>query len=400
MGDCTVKKVLIVSHGMEIGGAESALLGLLNAFDYEQFSVDLFLYQMTGELLKYIPEQVNILPENPKYASIAAPLSAVVKNRAFGVAFGRVLGKLASRYQIKKFNPTEESYYLINNSHKYTRPFLPMISDAEYDLAISYLTPHFLVAEKCRAKKKIAWIHTDYSSIEIDEKSELPMWDAYDNIISISDKVSEAFLTRFPSLKDKITVIGNVHPAEFIRKRSEEFTVKDEMPDDGFIKLLSVGRYCHAKNFDNLPDICSRMDNVKWYIIGYGTDEALVKEKISEAHMEDRVILLGKKENPYPYFRECDFYVQPSRYEGNAVTVNEALILGKKIAIANYTTAHSQIDDGVNGVIVPQDNEGCAKGLMDFINNKKLQNKIINNVINSDWSKAEEFNKIKRIAGI
>ena len=400
MGDYTVKKVLIVSHGMEIGGAESALLGLLNAFDYEQFSVDLFLYQMTGELLKYIPEKVNILPENPKYASIAAPLSTVVRNRAFGVAFGRVLGKLVSRYQIKKFNPTEGSYYLINNSHKYTRPFLPMISDTEYDLAISYLTPHFLVAEKCKAKKKIAWIHTDYSSIEIDEESELPMWDAYDNIISISDKVSEAFLTRFPSLKNKITVIGNVHPEEFIRKRSEEFTVKDEMPDDGYIKLLSVGRYCHAKNFDNLPDICSRMDNVKWYIIGYGTDEALVKEKIAEAHMEDRVILLGKKENPYPYFKECDFYVQPSRYEGNAVTVNEALILGKKIAIADYTTAHSQIDDGVNGVIVPQDNEGCARGLMDFIGNKELQDKILDNVINSDWSKAEEFNKIKRIAGI
>ena len=394
-----MKKVLIVSHGMEIGGAESALLGLLNAFDYTQFSVDLFLYQRTGELLKYIPPEVNILPENPKYASIAAPLSAVVGNRAFGVAFGRVIGKLVSKRQAKKANATEDCYYLINNSHKYTRPFLPMISKEEYDLAISYLTPHFLVAEKCRAKKKIAWIHTDYSSIEIDAESELPMWEAYDNIVSISDRVTEAFLVRFPSLKDKITVIGNIHPADFIKKRADEFTVKDEMPDDGYVKLLSVGRYCHAKNFDNLPFICAKMDNVKWYIIGYGTDEALVREKIAEAGMEDRVILLGKKENPYPYFKECDFYVQPSRYEGNAVTVNEALILGKKVAIADYATAHSQIEDGVNGVIVPQDNDGCARGLMNFIGDRALQDKILNNVINSDWSKAEEFNKIIRIAG-
>lgn len=399
MGDCTVKKVLIVSHGMEIGGAESALLGLLSAFDYENFSVDLFLYQHTGELMKYIPEKVNILPENPKYASIAAPLSASLKNRAFGVLLGRVIGKYVSKKQIKKFSPVDGSYFFIDNSHKYTRPFLPMISDTEYDLAVSFLTPHFLVAEKCRAKKKIAWIHTDYSSIEIDENDEKPMWDAYDNIVSISDKVTEAFLKRFPSLKDKITVIENMHPADFIRRRAEEFTVKDEMPDDGFVKLLSVGRYCHAKNFDNLPDICSRMDSVKWYIIGYGTDEALVKQKIAEAGMQDRVILLGKKENPYPYFKECDFYVQPSRYEGNAVTVNEALILAKKVAIADYATAHSQIDDGVNGIIVPQDNEGCAKALSDFIGNKELQDKILENVINSDFSKAEEFNKIIRIAG-
>lgn len=395
-----MKKVLIVSHGMEIGGAESALLGLLTAFDYTQFSVDLFLYQVSGELLRHIPKQVNLLPENPKYASIAAPLSAVIRNRAFGVAFGRVIGKQVSKQQLKKVDVTEDSYYYITNSHKYTKPFLPMISDVEYDLAISFLTPHYLVTDKCKAKKKIAWIHTDYSRIELDEENELAMWDAYDHIVSISDKVSEAFLTRFPSLKNKLTVINNIHPADFIKKRADEFTIKDEMPDDGYIKLLSVGRYCHAKNFDNLPDICRRMDNVKWYIVGYGTDEELIKEKIAEAGMQERVILLGKKENPYPYFKECDFYVQPSRYEGNAVTVNEALILGKKVAIADYATAHSQIDDGVNGVIVPQDNEGCAKGLMDFINNKALQDKIHNNVINSDWSKAEEFNKIKKIAGI
>lgn len=394
-----MKNVLIVSHGMEIGGAESALLGLLCAFDCEKFNVDLFLYQRTGELLKYIPDGINVLPENPKYASVAAPLSTVVKNRAFGVALGRVIGKQVSKAQAKKSNATEDCYYLINNSHKYTKPFLPKISDKEYDLAISWLTPHFYVAEKCRAKKKIAWIHTDYSSIEIDADDELPMWDAYDEIVSISEKVSDAFLKRFPSLEKKLTVIHNFHPADFIRRRAEEFTVKDEMPDDGYVKLLSVGRYCHAKNFDNLPDICRRMENVKWYIIGYGTDEALIRQKIAKAGVEDRVILLGKKENPYPYFKECDFYIQPSRYEGNAVTVNEALILGKKVAVADYTTASSQITNGVNGVIVPQDNEGCAEGLMHFIGDSALQKKILNNVLNSDWSQAEEFNKIIKIAG-
>lgn len=394
-----MKNVLIVSHGMEIGGAESALLGLLGAFDYSIFNVDLFLYQHTGELMKYIPREVNILPENPKYASVAAPLSAVVQNRAFGVAFGRFIGKKISEKQVQKAHVSDGSYYYIINSHKYTKPFLPMISDKKYDLAISFLTPHFFVAEKCMAKQKIAWIHTDYSSIETDTETELSMWNAYDSIVSISDKVSEAFVSRFPSLESKITVIENIHPAEFIRKRADEFTVKDEMPDDGFIKFLSVGRYCHAKNFDNLPDICRRLDNVKWYIIGYGTDEALIKEKIAESGMENRVILLGKKENPYPYFKKCDFYVQPSRYEGNAVTVNEALILGKKVAVADYATARSQIDNGVNGVIVPQDNEGCAEGLMKFIKDSELQEKILRNVNSSDFSKASEFDKIIRIAG-
>ena len=50
-----MKKILIVSQAMEIGGAEKALLGLLEAIDKRKFQVDLFLLRHTGELLKYIP---------------------------------------------------------------------------------------------------------------------------------------------------------------------------------------------------------------------------------------------------------------------------------------------------------------------------------------------------------
>lgn len=166
------------------------------------------------------------------------------------------------------------------------------------------------------------------------------------------------------------------------------------MPEDGNIRLLSVGRYCDAKNFDNVPEICSLMSSVKWYIIGYGQDEELIKSRIAQFGMQDKVILLGKKTNPYPYFRSCDFYVQPSRYEGNAVTVNEALILGKPVAITNYATAQSQIDDGVDGVIVPLENRKCAEGLMNFINDSELRQKILSNIKNTDFSRSGEINKL------
>ena len=86
-----------------------------------------------------------------------------------------------------------------------------------------------------------------------------------------------------------------------------------------FLLAVSVTQ----KNFDNVPDICRRlMENgldVKWYLIGYGGEEPLIRQKIAEAGMQERVIILGKKDNPYPYMRACDLYVQPSRYEGKAV---------------------------------------------------------------------------------
>ena len=392
-----MQNVLIVSHTMEIGGAEKALLGLLGVFDYTKYNVDLFLYHHEGELMQFIPKQVNLLPEKKSYASLAKPLSQVIKNRAFGTLIGRYNGKNAANEYIVKNHIKDGSYIFIDYSHRFTKPFMPKISDKEYDLVISFLTPHYFAAKKCKGRKKIAWIHTDYSYIDIDTVSELEMWSAYNHIISISKNVTEGFLQKFPSLADRIVLIENIHPAGFIKEKADEADVSEEMPDDGYIKFLSVGRFCDAKNFDNVPDICSRLDNVKWYIIGFGPDEELIRRKIAEAGMEERVILLGKKVNPYPYFKACDFYVQPSRYEGNAVTVNEALILGKKVAITDYPTAKSQIENGVNGVIVPLENEKCAEGLRAFIADEQLQEKIIANIKNSDFSNSDGFKKIIEI---
>ncbi|MBQ7596844.1 MAG: glycosyltransferase [Clostridia bacterium] len=393
-----MKKILIVSHTMELGGAERALLGLLNNIDYENYSVDLFLERHFGELLPFLPEKVNLLPENASYASLGVPASQVVKNKKFLVAAGRYIGKKKS----EKFNRAAGSAggvdVTINYSYKYTCPFMPKISKTEYDLVISFLTPHYFAAKKAKGKMKVAWIHTDYKAIKIDRKSEEKMWRNFDKIISISQEVTNNFAEVFPGLKDRIIEINNMHPAGFIRAESEKFTPDDEMPQS-CLRLLSIGRYCVAKNFDNVPFICKELVekygiDLKWYIIGYGTDEALIVSKIKEAGMEDRVILLGKKDNPYPYVKQCDFYVQPSRFEGNAVTVNEALILGKKVIVTDYDTAKNQVENGVDGVIVPLENSLCAEGIAAYIRDEKKQEEISNTVSQNDYSNSTEINKI------
>lgn len=165
------------------------------------------------------------------------------------------------------------------------------------------------------------------------------------------------------------------------------------------MNLLSIGRFCTAKNYDNVPDISRRMidggvRDLKWYIIGYGGDEALIRQKISEAGMEEHVILLGKKDNPYPYIKACDIYVQPSRYEGKSVTVREAQMLCKPVAVTAYATAASQIRDGIDGVIVPLDNEGCARGLADLITDKALQQRIVEYLRTHDFAYTSEVEKI------
>lgn len=395
------KNILVVSHALELGGAERSLIGLLDAINPEQYAVDLFLLRHEGELMSAIPSHVTLLPQIPAYTVLARPMKDTLREGHILLTTARFAGKIAAGNYAKKHGHTESAVGL-EYSHKFTCPFMPAIQPGkEYDLAISFLTPHYFVAKKVQAKKKIAWIHTDYSQVQVNASSELAMWDAYDFIASISDAVTDSFLSVFPSLKEKVVLIGNMLPASLIKDQAKEFVPEEEMPLDRCIHLLSVGRYCTAKNFDNVPDICAGLLgfglNIKWYLIGYGRDEPLIRQRIAEAHMEDHVILLGKKENPYPYIKACDLYVQPSRYEGKCVTVREAQMLGKPVVITKYATSSSQLEDGVDGVIVPMDNEGCAAGITALLRNPEKMRQLSENCKARDYSNAQEVEKLYKL---
>lgn len=385
---------------MEIGGAEKALLGLLENIDTTKYEVDLFLMRHSGELMKYIPSNINLLPEISQYADLAVPIGNVLKKGHFKIAYGRYKGKKAAVKRVSELGLGDNDV-AIEYSHKYTAKYMPKISDKGYDLAISFLTPHYFVTQKVNAKKKVAWIHTDYSRVEMDRESQLVMYSNYDKIASISDKAAEKFVRIFPSLKDKVITIQNILPEKYINKITDEFTAENEISNDGSIKLLSIGRFCTAKNFDNIPEICKLIRNqgvnIKWYIIGYGGDEQLIKDKIAEFNMQDYVIVLGKKENPYPYIKACDIYIQPSRYEGKCVAVCEAQILNKPVIITNYATASSQLTDGFDGIVVPMDNQGCAEGIARVIRDKDLQNNLIENTKKTDYTNKNEIEKIYKL---
>lgn len=391
------KSLLIVSHALEIGGAERSLIGLLDALDPEHWDIDLFLLRHQGELIADIPEYVNLLPEVSAYTVLARPMKDTLREGHVLLTAARLTGRIAAGRYAKKHGHTESGVAL-EYSHKFTCPLMPKIQPGtEYDLAISFLTPHYFVAKKVQAKQKIAWIHTDYSRVQVNIPSETAMWSAYDHIASISDAVTESFLKLFPGLKNKVVLIENILPVRYVKKQAKAFSVEPEMPADG-IRLLSIGRFCYQKNFENVPDICARLLEkglrVYWYLIGFGPDEGLIRERIAASHMEEHVIVLGKKENPYPYIKACDLYVQPSRYEGKAVTVREAQMLGKPVVITRYATAKDQLEDDVDGVIVPMDNEGCAEGIAVLLRNPEEMARLSDCCQQRDYTNAAEIGKL------
>lgn len=388
--------ILIFSQAMELGGVERSLLGLLDSIDYDRYDVDLFLMRHSGELMPYLNPKAKLLPEIPQYASLAVPMVSLVKGGQLGVLRGRLRGKLAARRFDRKRPSDKPSIAALTYSHKYTLSNMPQISDKSYDLAISFLTPHYFTRERVRAKKYAAWIHTDYTALDFDRSAELAMWEGYDAICGVSEQASRGFQAVFPELAGKVQTIENILPKELICKQAA--VPQTDLPSSGAKTLLSVGRFCEAKNFDNVPDICRRLVadglDVTWYLIGYGGDEALIRQKIAEAGMQERVIILGKKDNPYPYMRACDLYVQPSRYEGKAVTVREAQLLGKPVVITNYATSGSQLADGADGVIVPMDNAGCAAGIAALLRDPERMRQLSENCAKRDYTNSAEIEKI------
>lgn len=397
------KEILISIYDMEIGGIERSLINMLESFDYDKYNIDLLIFNHKGDFLDLIPEGVNLLPEIKKLSVFRKSVVQCLREGHYLIAGLRIICRYIANIKAKLRSYKEGSGYIqMQLVSKYSSKLMPKLSK-KYDLAISYAWPHNILAEIADAKKKIAWIHTDYSELEIDNKLDLVAWSNFDYVASISDACTESFLTKYPSLRDKIILIENINSPAFIKRMAHNEISPFNKKDNTFI-IVSVGRLSYVKGFDmGIKALRLLHDrgytNIKWYVVGYGNFEEELKELVNRYQVTDSFILLGKKPNPYPYIEACDLYVQPSRYEGKAVTVTEAQILEKPILITNYPTASSQVQDGVDGVICQGSVEGIASGIEQMYLNKEIRALLQTNLKNRSYSNSDEVNKIYQITG-
>ncbi|MCM3574692.1 glycosyltransferase [Mesobacillus subterraneus] len=391
------KKILIASFDLAIGGVERSLVGLLNSIDYQKYDVDLMLFKHEGEFFSLLPDGPNLLPENPAYSTFRKSISQIIRDGKYPIAISRLLAKYISSIKGKVIRVEEPGYLTIQYGWELTRPFLPELSK-EYDLAIGFLWPHHFIGEKVKAKRKVGWVHTDYSNIFIDKKTEIKMWKNLDQIVAVSEECSNTFVNQFPHLKEKTIVIENILSQDFVRQQSEIQSAQEIKKEPGKTIIVSVGRLSHAKGFDNAIRACRQLVDkgydIAWYVVGYGPLENELRKLITELGLENHFFLLGKKMNPYPYIKACDIYVQPSRYEGKAVTIREAQILGKPVVITNFQTAKSQVKDGVDGLITPMRIEGIVEGLQKLLDNPTLREELIKNTTSIDYGNENEVQKI------
>lgn len=388
------KDILFAYNAMNIGGSTTSLLSILNRLDYSKYNVDLLLNENTGDLLSEIPQQVNLLPAARKYHNRKEEYIHRILSPRYLYHF------LVSKWIVHRDGvPMHGAQYREWKDVDFFRPI-----EKEYDVAIAFLEGERckFVARHVKAKRKIAWIHLDYIGAEMDPQYDRDTMKIFEKIVHVSEKCKTSFDMLFPELSDRTCVIENILASEYIRRRSELHSYAPM--ENKIINLITVCRisFFH-KGLDRAIQAFIRLreegllEKICWYIIGDGEDMLELEHLITDNNLEKKITLLGNQKNPYPYLKQMSMFFLPSRFEGKPMAVTEGFMIGLPAFVTNYASAHEQVRDGIDGMIVDNSEEGLYQGLRYIIEHPEKIAEWKANVLAHDYSNVEQIKRVEAV---
>lgn len=351
------KKIIFVTQALWIGGIETALVNLLGRLDYEKYEVACLILRNDQTMAPRLPKQVRLL----------------VADRNGTVSFRK------SYRHARLYHLTEES---ANPSrlHRAMMWAVPVIKWLENRLYIRYIREnlkddHFdtcVIYSDRAAETAVRGIKADqymmfyhHGAMRREYHDEIG-YRKSEKIIAVSNAVEKKLRAFRPKHAHKMMTLHNLTDVEGIRRKAEE-PIDEVFSSDRF-HIVSCGRVSREKGMDLAVEACAKLvemghTNIHWWIVGGGPAESEVRSAITELHMEDYVTMLGMKKNPYPYIKQADLYVQPSRFEGYPVAILEALVLERPVVSTDNGGAGELILNGKNGYLCPISAEGIAEGV-------------------------------------
>jgi glycosyltransferase involved in cell wall biosynthesis len=283
---------------------------------------------------------------------------------------------------------------------KYISRSLPPL-EKTYDIAIGYLekNPIYFCVDKVKAKMKIGFIHNDYEKLAMDPTIDKKYFSELNHIVTVSEECAKVLKNKFPTNAEKVKVMYNIVSDKTIHKMAMEPVELNSNNNNNNSKILvSVGRLNYQKGFDLAVKACKYLVDsgysFKWYVIGEGEERRKLEELIKQFGVENYFILLGMKENPYPYVKAADIYVQPSRFEGKSIAIDEAKILLKPIVVTNFSTVKDQIIHNVNGLIVDMNSIAIFEGIKSLIVDNELKAALQKNLSKEKLGSESEIEKL------
>ena len=372
------RRLLFIVMTMELGGAERSLVNLLNLIDYTRFEVDLLIIKRSGVLLEQIPSQVNVIrvPELDVLYGIrsTSPTSCFSNTRT---CLARVVGTLVSRVMRSHFDPMR-----LHRWKNWYEEVVPRL-EGEYDTAVAYSggeTLYYMV-DKVEARNRVTYFHSDYSQIPLDVVGENAYLDRVDGIVTISNRCLASLESLFPTQVRKMSVIQNPSSPQLLHRLAlDSQDLSWPPPGEGF-RIVSIGRLHPVKGFDLAVEAASLLVSrglgpFKWVIVGEGAERGALERMVSERGIGDVFELVGLRTNPYPYLCSSDLLVQPSRFEGKSMVLDEAKVFGKPVVVTSYPSAEDQVLNEVTGLVVAPTAVGIADGIERVFRNPELLHRL------------------------
>ncbi len=361
-------------------GAEMALVNLLKKLDSMK-TYELFLYSIIpcGELFEQLPKNVHILNKRISNSPLLSFFGRLrIAQALLASFFYKLTGFRLLPYMIKNVKDQRSK----GKRLQYDKLLWRLLADGKprardsYDLAVAYIegAAAYYVSDKVNASHKAAFIHIDYEQAGYTSYMDRDCYSSMDRIYVVSNAVGQKFTGFYPKLRDKVSLFRNLLDRDEILKKAltgQGFT-------DGFdgIRLVTVGRLHYQKGYDIAIEALARIIkdgyHVRWYIIGEGMERPNLETLIKKHGLEKSFILMGMKDNPYPYIKQADIYVHASRFEGKSIAIEEAQILGKAIAASDCTGNTEQIESGYDGVLFTLNVDNLVKVLKSLIDNPQL----------------------------
>ena len=325
-----MKKILITTQSLGMGGVETALLALLKALSKYDISIDLFVLEQ-GILSKEFNNltKVNIIPVK------------IPKNKIFY----RINKNLFHKHLIKKYNR------LLNQN---------------YDIAIAFYGINNycdLYAAASHAKTKYIWVHNNFATITNLSKHKFiykirnliikKKFKYFDYIIPVSESAKQGFINTFHKYQEKLVVVNNIIDLTRLEGRYEKISLK------GTNKMIYVGRLDSAKCVDNLIKeaslVINSLEDTYLYIVGDGPQKEALNQLVESLNLSSHVIFLGNQNNPFKYMEQADLILSASKNEAYSINTLEALAMHKYFISADnegaqdifYNTNKADLNNGI-----------------------------------------------------
>ena len=355
-----MKKILIASYSLDVGGIETALVTLLKNIS-EKYDITLCLEKKQGLFLIEVPESVKIIEYKASNNKIT------------------LIRKISNYIKQQKFKI------------KYKNKFDFSANYATYSYPCSFVAR--TASENCAL-----WVHNDYMNFFDNDKTKYKEFfeklkvREYKKIVFVSENDQNVFVEELPEFKEKTIFCNNlINYNQIINKANEE--VQDFDKKEKVITFINLGRHDEKqKKLSRIINATKKLNNegYKFRVIFVGQGQDTLKYQ-EQAEGVENIQFLGAKKNPYPYLKNSDCLIMSSDFEGYPVVFIESLILNKPIITTDVSDSKKDID-GKFGLVVEKSEEGLYKGMKEFLDNPiKIQE------FNPDNFNQEILNKLKSI---